>query len=108
MISRNLKAMARDLQVPVIALCQLSREVDSRKDHKPVLSDLRDSGAIEQDADQVITLYRSDYYDNDDKKKITILLILMHQRIFLHQLMKLMTLFLKYMLMFKKIVMENR
>ena len=69
MISRNLKAMARDLQVPVIALCQLSREVDSRKDHKPVLSDLRDSGAIEQDADQVITLYRSDYYDNDDKKE---------------------------------------
>lgn len=61
-ITRNLKFMARDLQVPVLALCQLSRSVEARKDHEPTLSDLRESGSIEQDADQVMFIYRKDYY----------------------------------------------
>lgn len=68
-ISRALKGMARDLNVPVLALAQLSRAVDSRPDHKPTMSDLRDSGSIEQDADMVMMLYREDYYKKKDDGK---------------------------------------
>ncbi len=79
-ISRNLKALARELDVPVLALAQLSRAVESRDKKQPMLSDLRDSGSIEQDADVVMFIYREDYYDRDTERKgITDILIRKHR-----------------------------
>jgi replicative DNA helicase len=79
-ISRSLKALARELHVPVIALSQLSRSVESRTVKRPMLSDLRESGSLEQDADIVMFLYREDYYDQDtENKNITELIIAKHR-----------------------------
>lgn len=80
-ISRGLKLIARELNVPVIALSQLSRTVESRNPQIPMLSDLRESGSIEQDADLVMFLYREDYYNPDtDRQNITNLIIAKHRR----------------------------
>jgi len=79
-ISRNLKLLAKDLQVPIIACAQLSRSPESRTDKRPMLSDLRDSGSIEQDADVVLFLYREDYYDKETDEQNIVKVIVAKNR----------------------------
>ena len=79
-ISRSLKILAKELGIPVIALSQLSRAPEQRPDHRPILSDLRESGSIEQDADIVMFLYRDDYYNEESEKKNVAEVIIAKQR----------------------------
>jgi len=79
-ISRSLKILAKEINVPVITLSQLSRAPETRSDHRPILSDLRESGAIEQDADLVMFIYRDDYYNQEsDKKNVAEIIIAKHR-----------------------------
>lgn len=79
-ISRSLKCLAREINIPIIALSQLSRSVEARQVKKPMLSDLRESGSLEQDADIVAFLYRDDYYNSDSQQKnITEVIIAKHR-----------------------------
>lgn len=79
-ISRSLKQLARELEVPIVALAQLSRSVEQRQDKRPMLSDIRESGSIEQDADIVAFLYRDDYYDPESERQNIIEIIIAKQR----------------------------
>ena len=78
-ISRGLKSLSKELNCPILSLAQLSREADKRADHKPILSDLRESGAIEQDADVVMLLYREDYYDEEENPNIAKVIVAKHR-----------------------------